>query len=316
MTTTEGDAMIWGNLLHLGFNMWEDTPPKYRDELYFDEGLWNELTERMVEAGFNMVVIDLGDAVRYRSHPEIAVRGAWEPERLSAELVRLRDMGLEPIPKLNFSATHDAWLGVYSRQVSTPIYYQVCGDLIAEVAELFDRPRFFHIGMDEENATQQHRVQYAVMRQGDLWWHDLNLLAAAVEQAGSKPWIWADHAWSLGAEYYERMPQSIIQSAWYYGHTFPGDEAGRPRVMTGRTDRWMSFLDLDDQGFTQIPCGSNHSDPRDFGAVVDLCMKRLDRSRTLGFLQTPWRPTVEGFRDHHLVAIDNVREARARVDPL
>lgn len=51
----------------------------------------------MSEAGFNMVVIDLGDGVEYDSHPEIAVRGAWRPQRLRSELVRLRQLGLEPI---------------------------------------------------------------------------------------------------------------------------------------------------------------------------------------------------------------------------
>jgi len=304
------EDMIWSNLLHLSVNMWEDTPPKFAEELRFDEALWNELTEKMAEVGFNQVVIDLGDAIRYRSHPEIAVQGAWKVERLEQELARLRHLGLEPIPKLNFSATHDAWLGLYSRQVSTPIYYQVCTDLINEVSDIFDTPRFFHLGMDEENATQQHRVQYAVMRRGDLWWHDLELLADAVRGTGSTPWIWADHAWPLGAEYYERMPHDIIQSAWYYGHTFPGDESGRPRVLTGSPDRWMSFLDLDDYGFLQIPTGSNHADPRDFGAIVDLCLERVDHSRILGFLQTPWRFTIPESRDHHLEAIENVRVAR------
>lgn len=301
--------MIWANLLHLSINMWEDTPPKFTETLRCDDKMWNELTEEMAEAGFNLLVIDLGDGVLYDSHPEIAVKGAWEPERLTAELARLRTLGLEPIPKLNFSATHDAWLREYSRQISTPIYYQVCSDLIREVAELFDRPRFFHLGMDEENLRNQHRVEYAVMRQGDLWWRDLNFLAGVTEQAGSRPWIWADHAWGLGAEYYEKMPKSIRQSAWYYGHEFNADEAGRPRVLTG-TDRYLSFLDLEEQGFDQIPTGSNHSNPTDFGAIVDLCTKWVAPERLLGFLQTPWRWTEPQYRDHHREAIDNVRQAR------
>ena len=66
----------------------------------------------------------------------------------------LRALGIEPLPKLNFSTCHDAWLGPYSRMVSTPAYYDVCRDLIDEVAELFGGPRFFHLGMDEE--TAQH----------------------------------------------------------------------------------------------------------------------------------------------------------------
>src|SRR5690242_5676741 len=122
--------MIWANLLHLSFNMWEEaetrTPPgstaekrwvlnlrRARPDLRFKDSVWIELLERMVAAGMNMVVLDLGDGIRYESHPEIAVRGAWTPSRLRREVGRMRRMGLEPIPKLNFSAGHDAWLGPY-----------------------------------------------------------------------------------------------------------------------------------------------------------------------------------------------------------
>ena len=41
-------------------------------------------------------------------------------------------------------------VGIYERMVSTPIYYQVCKDLIEEAYEMFDHPEFIHIGMDEE----------------------------------------------------------------------------------------------------------------------------------------------------------------------
>ncbi len=34
----------------------------------------------------NMVIIDLGDGVKYDSHPEIAVTGAWSPQKLMREL--------------------------------------------------------------------------------------------------------------------------------------------------------------------------------------------------------------------------------------
>ena len=76
------------------------------------------------------------------------------------EVVRLREMGLEPIPKLNFSTCHDAWLGPYARMVSTPQYYQVVKDLIAETIEMFGNPRLFHLGMDEEALVHQRQFEY------------------------------------------------------------------------------------------------------------------------------------------------------------
>ena len=79
--------------LHLSMNMWCDwDAPElkgddsiYRPELRFDRSLWDDLLKKMQQAGMNMVVIDLGDGVKYESHPEIAVKGAWS----TAELRRL-----------------------------------------------------------------------------------------------------------------------------------------------------------------------------------------------------------------------------------
>ncbi len=122
--------MIWADLIHLSYNMWEDSVPlKYRDENYvcttcqearewahgyrpnltFDDAVWNALLKDMVAAGMNMVLIDVGDAVKYESHPEIAVKNAWKPEKLRSELAKMRKMGLEPIPKLKF-CNHSRYL--------------------------------------------------------------------------------------------------------------------------------------------------------------------------------------------------------------
>jgi len=47
---------------------------------------------------------------------------------------------------------------------------RVCRELIAEVVELFDSPRFFHLGYDEE--TAEHQAQYAY-----AWCGSMNLVA-------------------------------------------------------------------------------------------------------------------------------------------
>ncbi len=58
-------------------------------------------------------------------------------EKLRAELNRLRGMGLEPIPKLNFSTTHNGWLKYYRRMLSTPTYYKVCEDVLRDAYKIF-----------------------------------------------------------------------------------------------------------------------------------------------------------------------------------
>ena len=312
-----GVNMIWANLLHLSTNMWIDyeRPPSaeersyYDPSLRFDKDLWDEVTERMAEAGLNMVVIDLGDGVKYESHPEIAVKRAWTPKRLRRELERLRKLGLEPIPKLNFSACHDAWLGSYSRMVSTDTYYGVCKDLIREVAALFDRPRFFHLGMDEETPQHQRRHRYMVVRQGDLWWHDFLFLAREVKAAGVRPWIWSDYVWQHADEFFARMPKYVLQSNWYYSHSF------------SKKIRYVeAYLDLEKQGYDQIPTGTNlagydWASPDSFERTVHWCARHIFPKRLFGFLQTAWQPTTARHRRQHLDAIERVARAKAKPKP-
>jgi hypothetical protein len=314
--------MIWGYLLHLSYNMWVDhnqANPRSpyvvaTPELRCDETLWNDLLEQMARAGINLVLIDLGDGIRFDSHPEIAVNGAWTPERLRDELAKMRAMGLEPIPKLNFSTAHDTWLGEYSRMISTPRYYEVCRDLIREVCAHFDTPRLFHLGMDEEACSHQADFEYVVVRQHDLWWRDLAFLVEQVEAGGSRAWIWSDYAWVHPEPFYRKMPASIVQSNWYYKSHFANDrEAGCPQAYA-YDQAYRTYLDLEDRGYDQIPTFSNWTTPDNVEATVRFCRKHVAPQRLLGFLQTPWRPTLEACRDRHEAAIEQVRAARQAVE--
>ena len=303
----EKKDLIWGYLIHLGFNMWCDREttefvgPHWcaKPFLRCDRTLWRELVDRMAEAGVNLLVIDLGEGVRYETHPEIAVEGSWAPQRLREELVFIRSKGIEPIPKFNFSTGHDAWLGEYSRCVSTEKYYGVCRDLIAEAIDLFDRPRLFHLGMDEETAEHQRTYSYLVIRQSDLWWHDLELFVKQVETGGSRAWVWSDHVWRHPDEFFASMPRSVLQSNWYYGREFP-DDRGYVKA----------YDDLEEHGYDQVPTGSNWTAPTNFEDTVRYARGAIDPSRLKGFLQTVWKPTIQEFREDHLAAIGQVGKAR------
>jgi hypothetical protein len=302
--------LIWGNLLHLSYNMWSDwenpavKSPYYAAKpfLRFEDGLWDDLLNRMSRAGFNMVVLDLGDGVFYESHPEIAVENAWSVERLRAELDKMRSLGLEPIPKLNFSTCHDHWMGPYARRISTPEYYDFCRDIIAEVMALFDTPRFFHLGMDEEEQKHQRTFEYVVLRQYDLWWRDFRFLVEQVEKAGSRTWIWSDYVWEHPEPFWEKMPHSVLQSNWYYGGAFGPD-----------VKEVRAYLDLDTNGFDQIPTLSNWTTPDNIPGTVRFCREHLSPERLKGFLLAPWRPTLEACRDRHLDALDRFAEVIAEV---
>jgi hypothetical protein len=306
--------MIWGYLLHLSFNMWADTLVAGQEldhtvaqpHLRCDTDLWHEIIDRMAAAGLNMVVIDLGDGVKYDSHPEIAVRRAWSTKRLRKELDRIRRLGMEPIPKLNFSTCHDTWLGPYGRMVSSDIYYQVCSDLIAEVIELFDGPRFFHLGMDEETPQHQTHHEYAVIRQGDLWWRDLYFFMGQVEKKGARPWVWSDYVWHHPDLFYEKMPRSVLQSNWYYYESF----STSPRV-NWRAARVKAYAELAARGYDLVPTGSNYVYPENFQDTVDFCRKKVPADRLCGFMQSTWQPTLKQERQTHIEAIERVGRAIA-----
>ena len=313
-------AFIWGALLHMGTNMWSDIPltrhSKYQgedldllcqaDHLRFDETVWRTVTGRMRKAGLNMVVIDLGEALQYESHPELAVEGSWTVERFRGELARLRALGLEPIPKLNFSTAHDIWLKEYSRQVSTSAYYAVCTDLIREVCAIFDTPRFFHLGYDEETPGHQANQSYMVVRQGELWWHDFLLLARTVEAQGVRPWIWSDYQWNHPEEFLNRMPKTVLQSNWYYGDVFGEDAPGGAAVWPQVRKYVQTYLDLDRAGFDQVPTGSNWSNDVNFGGTVDFCRGNLSPERLKGFLMAPWFFTLPAWQAKLTEAVDQV----------
>lgn len=320
--------MIWAYLLHLSYNMWDDKVPlKYRGENYecttceeanewafgyrpfltFDEDTWNTLLLDMVSAGINMVVLDLGDAVQYESHPEITVRGAWTKEKLRNELGKMRKLGIEPIPKLNFTAAHNAWLGEYGRMLSTKIYYQVCSDLIAEVIELFDTPRFFHLGMDEETAQHQRRLDQIIIRQYDLWWGDLYFLFGETEKRGVRPWVWSDYARRDPDSFFKKMPKSVLQSNWYY------DEIFDLEILDERRKTYVNlYNDLEKYGYDQLPTGSNHACDVNMEGTIDYCKKVINSSRLFGFMTAPWRPTLAPCLDRHKNAITQIGKAKSK----
>ena len=301
------DNKIWACLLHLSFNMWEEyiSPHRpfrgYRPNLELDEPLWNDAINDMDAQGVNMVVIDLGDAVKYESHPEIAVNNAWSTDRLKQELKRIKELGMQPVPKLNFSAGHDTWMKDYAKMVSTDIYYEFCSNLIKEVSALFDTPPLFHLGMDEETYSHQSYHKHIVIRKNKVWWDDFSLLVEEVEKNGSRAWIWPDYMlWNEPEQFFKHMPKTVVHSNWYYGETHDPE-----------TQRVKAYIDLDKHGYDQIPTGSYHNyNTNSIESTVSFAKKNINDARLLGFLQTFWRPTIEENRDRIIGGIELFGKAK------
>ncbi len=206
----------WGILTHLSFNIAGDL--KRQEKLIFDEAVWNRVVDKCEEHGLNTIVLDVNDGVQWESHPEISLPGAWSKEKVRSEVLRLREKGIEIIPKLNFSTTHDVWMGEYGRMVSTSIYYKVCRDLILEVYDMFLQPEYIHIGMDEENWKHVTDKGYEIVtvRRDALLVKDINYLADCVKETGAKCHMWHDPFKDLDEEYSKDINDDILPYVWMY----------------------------------------------------------------------------------------------------
>lgn len=286
---------MWTMLVHLGNNMWneegnmtgrEKNPEGVASSvLRFDRKLWDEYMEYMRKCGVNTVIIDVAEAMIYESHPELAVEGSWTKEEMRAEVERLQNMGFEVVPKLNFSAGHDIWLKDYSFMLSTELYRQVCADLIKEVAEVF-KPKYFHLGMDEETEANQANYYYTVIRKKDMYWRDFYHLVDCVEKENARPWIWSDRMWEHEKEFLEKMPKEVLQSNWYYPLDFD-----HPKTEY-RAHRLKCFETLAEHGFDQVPTGSNWSYYDNMHDLAQYCVERIPMDKLKGFMQTPWFPFI------------------------
>ena len=292
---------LWTFFLGLGDNMWQDkwspkaTMPsqcdgggRYRETLSTDREVWRRVVDALPSMGINAVLIDIGEGVRYDTHPELAKNGSWTKDELKAELDHMRSIGLEPLPKLNFSACHDAWLGEYAYMLSTQKYYEVASDLIGEVCELFDSPRLFHLGMDEEDYADHHTGMTSI-RSDALWWHDLYFYFRETEKHGARPWIWSDYFWKHQAGWEQKMPKSCLQSNWFYENIQPKKADGRyPQV------GYQTYLELARMGYDQLPAMTDWNCRQNINQTVWFTLTEgIADEHMLGYMAAPWLPTTD-----------------------
>lgn len=307
---------IWAALVHFGTNLWyeegnchgQDEDKLWKSpaspDIRFDRTVWDEYLTSMKKNGINTIILDVADALQYKSHPEISCRGAWTHEEMAAEIVRLNQMGIDVIPKMNFSTCHDAWLGIYSRMVSTPTYYQVCKDLIDEVCGLF-KAKYMHIGFDEEVYDNQSKYDLIVIRQHDLWWHDLNFFNDCIRANGARTMMWSDYARHNAQEFIEKCPKNIVQCVWYYF-----DEFQKSGLSHHNEIRLRPIDKLAKAGYDQLPTGSIEYFEENFERLVKYCKENIPDEHLLGFMQTTWESVTPEWREYLNHSTEPVKSAR------
>ncbi len=325
------DKLIWAYFFQLSNHMWDDENTKargwflpeatapigsyeegkdYATYNYVDVELWDEMVQFIAERKYNMLVIDVGDGIKYESHPDVSAPDAWDKDFLKKKLDELRTLGIEPIPKLNFSSGHHAWLKIYRRMLSTPQYYQVCSDIIGEVCEVFDNPRFMHLGLDEEAPFVLNIREGAFVRGEKLWWHDVYFFFSECEKHGVRPWVWSDYYWNHPDLFVKNMPKSVLQSNWYYGWFKDFDDGNRNKLMI------QTYEELDKLGYDQIPSCSTWSTVVNPYQTVAYGKNKLSEERLLGYMIIPW--TYAHNRDVEYTLKDDAHRlyiARKRLYP-
>lgn len=287
---------IWAYLLTLSDHTNEDEssaprgyylPPHYEDNIKLDVSAWDKMIPFLKEYGYNTVLIDVGDGIKYESHPEISAPNAWDKDFAKKKLDEIRAAGLEPIPLLNFSAAKDTWFRGYRRMVSTPEYRDACRDLILELGELFGNPRYFHIGMDNEAEAYQKNHEMTFVRGADLWWKDLGVLLSACDKIGARPWMYSDYIWWHEAAFVEKMPKSVLQSAqhYFFVRNYPKDNLHFRRI--------HAYDVLEENGFDQIPVCSTTMTRENPVGILGIAKNRIAPERLAGVLTAPFEPTTE-----------------------
>ena len=122
-------------------------------------------------------------------------------------------------------------------------------------------------------------------------------LVAQVEKGGARRGYGRTTSGTIRRLFYQKMPKSVVQSNWYYDAKF--DPRSQGQGVPG----------LEEHGYDQIPTGSNYYNSTNFGALVQECRKSLSPGHLLGFLQTPWKGTLEKHRQRHMEAVEEVAQA-------
>ena len=324
------EEMMFTIYNQLGTHMWKSKQPlnhngRYVSDKVLDrEPAWRKRMEYARAAGANTVVVEIAEMLKYPSHPEIWIDGAWDAEKMNGWVKWLKSIGFrEVFPSLNFSTSHDLWLGEYSRMISTPAYYKVCRDLIKDTYEVFEKPRIFHFGMDEEEPTLSFLPtlkanEMIVCRQGDLYWNDNLFFIREIEKLGAQALMAADKIWFGIDAYVKHIPKSVLQTNWYYGTTF--DKTKLPKWMAREID---AYLELEKHGYEQLPGCSNwlHDHDRKTGmteadspnieATFKFCKENVAPERLKGFLVMPWSGVDQGGDKVFYNACDKMKAAIA-----
>lgn len=313
------NEQMWGYLIHLGSNMWAkkgEVRPyyvepirRYHETMLTEKEIWKKVTEFLPGCGFNALLIDIGEGIKLESYPQLAIPGSWEKQEIKEELIRLRELGLTPIPKLNFSTGHNAWMQEFSYMVGSESYYRMCEEVVMELIELFDTPEFFHLGLDEELPITQLYFPVMTIRNPQKQLEDANRLFKLCLKKGVRPWMWTDPRAieSFGGEesFRTHIPKEVLVSNWFYGYLYRSKPVADAELYT-KLGEW---------GYEQIPTCSTVTYNVNPQQTLKYCKENVISSSIKGYLTAPWEMTTSDQLYAHFHEAWTFKYAKERMYP-
>ncbi len=268
---------VRGYLLHITHYDPRWNAIKDRDEeVPFDLALGLDAVDAMAEAGLNLLVVDCADGLKYASHPELARPYSVPMETLVQLVARARSRDIEVVPKLNFAQSglhkHNHWFRPHNDLFDNDRYWELAFEVIDELIEVAQPPRFFHVGMDEDHWRTYDQYVAAIER-----------LHRGLAERNLRTLIWNDSAclWPQAAIHREkslaaeaRAPQEVVHIVWDYSGA---DEAILTRVKEAGFEVWGA---------------PGHTAP-----LVARMVEALHNVGGGGVLLTRWIPCVEANRE-------------------
>jgi hypothetical protein len=200
------------HLTHYAPGEWLAGKPK---EKRHDQATALAVIKAMRESGFNLLMLDIKDAVAYSRLPELKKRYTVPMSELTELAKAARDNGLEFIPKLNFAKSfhhrHSEWMDDESLQPETPKFWKRSFAAIDEVLQATGA-KTLHVGMDEDDTRSPDEYLSALLK-----------LHAYLKDKGARMAMWVDVAqgwrpsnrWKVEPAL-EKLPRDVLLFPWCY----------------------------------------------------------------------------------------------------
>ena len=193
------------------------------------EAFYEQMIQRLVDYGYNMLVLNLEYRFQFPSHPEVAMPDSLTPETVRRLDVYAKERGIELVPFMN-CAGHCNGIGLTEKyntlcaddsnstkaveqlRINLPEAEALMLDLYEDLYVSFSS-KYFHIGGDEirhlnvlyPNLEPKERIREAIRY--------LNKMCAHVKAQGRIPMIWGDMLLKY-PELIEQVDQEAIICDW------------------------------------------------------------------------------------------------------